>query len=108
MTEKDMRKAITYSCTVILLVLPALALAHGHGHVMGTILTVHPDHLDVKTKDGKSVSVPLTKSTRYFRGSANATASDLKVGSRVVVHLAADGSATEIRLPAAVAAGSRR
>jgi len=103
-----MRKAITYSCMAILFVLPALALAHGHGHVMGTILTVHPDHLDVKTKDGKAVSVPLAKSTRYFRGNARATASELKAGSRVVVHLAADGSAAEIRLPSAAAARPRK
>ncbi|HEX9304573.1 MAG TPA: hypothetical protein VGA31_09015 [Thermoanaerobaculia bacterium] len=101
MTEKDMRKAITYSCMAILLAASAAAIAHGHGHVMGTILTVHPDHLDVQTKDGKSVSVPLTKSTRYFRGNAKTTAADLMAGSRVVVHLAADGSATEIRLPSA-------
>jgi hypothetical protein len=108
MMEKDMRKAITYSCMAILLVLPAAALAHGHGHVLGTILTVHPDHLDVKTKDGKSVSVPLAKSTRYFRGNAKATASDVKAGSRVVVHLAADGSAAEVRLPSAAAARSHK
>ena len=103
-----MRKATTYSCMAILFVLPPLALAHGHGHVMGTILTVQPDHLDVKTKDGKTVSVPLAKSTRYFRGNARATASELKAGSRVVVHLAADGSAAEIRLPSAAAARSRK
>ena len=103
-----MRKAITYSCMAILLAVSTAALAHGHGHVMGTILTVHPDHLDVKTKDGKSVSVPLAKSTRYFRGNAKATASELKAGSRVVVHLAADGSAAEIRLPSVVGSRSRK
>jgi hypothetical protein len=108
MTEKDMRKTITSTCLAILLVLPTAALAHGHGHVMGTIVAVHPDHLDVKTKGGKSVSVPLTKSTRYFRGSAKASASELKAGARVVAHLAADGSASEIRLPSAVAARSRK
>jgi hypothetical protein len=103
-----MHKAILSGCIAILLVLPGVALAHGHGHVMGTIRAVHSDHLDVQTNDGKSVSIPLAKATRYFRGSARATAAGLKAGARVVVHLAADGSAAEIRLPAATAAARHR
>src|SRR5213594_3424383 len=103
-----MRKPITYICLAALLVVPAAAVAHGHGHVMGTIRTVQPDRLEVLTKDGKSVSIPLGKSTKYFRGSSKATASALKAGSRVVVHLAADGSAAEVRLPSAAAARAKR
>ncbi|HEV8232609.1 MAG TPA: hypothetical protein VGQ75_09700 [Thermoanaerobaculia bacterium] len=103
-----MPKAIAYSCLAILLALPGAAFAHGHGHVMGTIQMVHPDRLDVRTKEGKSVSIPFAKSTRFFRGNAKATAAALKAGSRVVVHLAADGSAAEIRLPSAAAARAHR
>lgn len=97
------------ACLVIAaaLTVPQVAAAHGHGHVMGTIRIVESDRLEVLTKEGKSVSIPLTKSTKYFRGKSRATSSALKVGSRVVVHLAADGSAVEIRLPS-VAAGRLR
>jgi len=98
-----MRKPIFFAAVAILLVLPAVASAHGHGHVLGTIRTLNVDHLDVQTKDGKSVSIPLSKTTKYFRGSSKTTAAAMKVGSRVVVHLAADGSAAEVRLPAAAA-----
>jgi hypothetical protein len=68
----------------------------------------HSDHLDVQTKDGKSVSIPLTRTTKYLRGNAKATASDPTVGSRVVVHRAAGGSAAEVRLLAAAAAARNR
>lgn len=99
-----MRKAVTHGCIALLLVLRGIALGHGHGHVMGTIQTVHPDRLEIVTKEGKSLSIALTKSTKYFRGNKSATAAALEAGSRVVVHLAADGSAAEVRLPSAAAA----
>lgn len=102
-----MRKSILSAAVAILLVLTGVASAHGHGHVLGTIRAVNPDHLDVQRKDGKSVSIPLSKTTKYFRGSAKATPAGLKVGSRVVVHLAADGSAAEVRLPAPVVAARK-
>ena len=69
---------------------------------MGTVTVVDATHVEVKTKDGKSSSVPLSAATKYYKGSKGKTAgaaSDLKVGSRVMIDLAKDGSATEIRLP---------
>lgn len=103
-----MRKTIIRCCLALLLVPPGLVLAHGYGHVMGTIQAVHADRLDVVTKDGKALSIPLTKSTRYFRGDKSATAAALETGSRVVVHLAADGSAAEVRLPAQTSAPTKK
>jgi hypothetical protein len=103
-----MRKTTIRCCLALLVIVPGLALAHGYGHVMGTIQRVHPDRLDIVTKDGKALSIPLTKSTRYFRGDRSATAAALETGSRVVVHLAADGSALEVRLPSETAAPSKK
>jgi YHS domain-containing protein len=77
----------------------SLAFAHGHGHVMGTIKAVNADHIEVTTKDGKTVSVPLTATTKYFKGDQKATWTDVKVGGRVVVHLGAKGAVEEVRLP---------
>jgi hypothetical protein len=80
---------------------PALALAHGHGHVRGVVTAVAPDQMSVKTAEsGKVVSVPLKERTKYFKGKAKATLADMTVGSRVVVHLAADQSAEEVHMPA--------
>ena len=82
-----------------------LALAHGgHPHVMGTVAAIAADHLEVKTKDGKTVSVPLTRDTKYLRGDQPAAPADVRTGERVVVHLGAQGTAAEVHLGAAKAA----
>ena len=77
---------------------PAVLLAHGKGHVMGTVTSVDATHMDVKTKDGKTVKVKLTDKTKYMKGDSEATSGDVKPGMKVSVHLADDGSAGEVRL----------
>jgi len=72
--------------------------AHGHGHVKGTVKTVTASSIDVSKEDGNSRQVVLTEKTRYLRGDAKATAADIKPGQRVVIHLAADGTALEVRV----------
>ena len=93
------RKLIILSLAVLFALSPAFALAHGKGHVKGTISVVGPDHLMVKGEDGKEVHVMLTTKTKFSKGKAPATAADAKVGSRVVVHLGDDGNAAEVQLP---------
>lgn len=93
------RKSIVLAIAVLLALAPALAFAHGKGDVRGTISAAGPDHLMVKTQDGKEVHVVITSKTRFSKGKAAATAADAKVGSRVVVHLGDDGNAAEVQLP---------
>ncbi|HVT60700.1 MAG TPA: hypothetical protein VHR45_20175 [Thermoanaerobaculia bacterium] len=94
-----MKSLMTATAFVLLSLIPALALAHGGGHVMGTVTAVQADHFDVKTADGKVVSVPITKDTKYFRGHNDpATAADVKVDVRVAVHLGKDKTAEEVHL----------
>jgi hypothetical protein len=64
-----------------------LALAHeGHAHkVMGTVATIHENHLEVKDKDGKITMHALDAKTKIRRGKAVAKLADIKVGDRVVV-----------------------
>jgi translation initiation factor IF-1 len=87
-----------------ILAMPAGLLAHGHGHVQGTVNSIDAAKIDVKTEDGKSRQVTLTGKTKYVRGEAAAKLADVKPGERVVVHLGEDGSALEVHL--APAAGS--
>ncbi|HEY2739367.1 MAG TPA: hypothetical protein VGK45_13250 [Thermoanaerobaculia bacterium] len=95
-----MRKTMVLTTLLILLV-SVLAFAHGgHPHVLGTVTALTADHIEVKTKEGKTVSVPLTKTTKFLQGDQPATAADAKVGSRVVVHLGEGGAAVEVHLPA--------
>jgi hypothetical protein len=97
-----MRKISTAltATALFLLLTSGLALAHGgHAHVMGTVTAIAADHLEVKTKDGKTVTVPLAKTTLYSKGKQKATPADVHTGDRVVVHLGAGGAAEEVRLP---------
>lgn len=94
-----MKRFFASFALIALLLVPALAWAHGHGHVMGTIAVVAADHVEVTKADGKMASVPIHANTKFMRGSAHVVASDLAVGMRVSVHLAADGSAELIKLP---------
>lgn len=97
------RSLVALAVLAVLAVLasPTILLAHGKGHVMGTVASVDATHLDVQTKEGKTVKVMLTEKTKYMRGGAQATSSDVKPGIKVSVHLADDGSAGEVHLPSA-------
>jgi len=65
----------------------SVAGAHeGHEHkVMGTIERVAKESLEVKDTTGKTVGLVLNDKTVYLRGEKPTTASDIKVGERVVV-----------------------
>ena len=47
------------------LAIPGWLLAHGgHEHVKGTVTAVDSSHVELKTPDGKSVSVKITGDTK--------------------------------------------
>jgi hypothetical protein len=77
------------------------AFAHGgHAHLKGVVDSVEANQLVVTTSDGKSTTVPLTSQTKYFSGEAATDLKHVRKGQRVVVHLAGDGTAAEVHLPA--------
>ncbi len=98
-----MRKMLVSLSIVAVLALPGVVLAHeGHHHVMGTVTAVDATHVELKTTDGKSKSVPIHSDTKFIKGSKGTiagTASDLRIGTRIMIDLGKDGSAQEIRLP---------
>jgi hypothetical protein len=64
----------------------APALAHGGSeHLMGTVKAVDDQSLTVKTKS-KEVKVKLDLDTKFEKSGAAATAKDLSIGERGVVH----------------------
>lgn len=80
-------------------------LAHeGHAHkLMGTVTAVHVEmnHIEVKTKDGKTSGFYVNPGTKYLKGDAPAALSDLAVGTRVVVTTKMEGEkaiATEVKI----------
>ena len=83
------------------LALPGRLLAHGgHEHkVMGTVVQVHADvdkvsHVEVKTKEGKTVVLTCDEKTKFLKGKAVASLKDVQVGSRVVATVTEDGKMT--------------
>ena len=62
------------------------SFAHeGHDHkIMGTVTMAAADHVMLKDKDGKDVTVKVTKDTKV-RSKAAMKVEDLKAGARVVI-----------------------
>lgn len=72
---------------LITMLLSLAAFAHGDmEHVMGTVVTVTDQSLSVKLTDGTVKVVLIDGETRFLKGTAAATAKDVVVGSRVVIH----------------------
>ncbi len=97
-----MRKIIGLALSVAALSVSTALFAHGNlVHTMGTVSAVDTKHVEVKTQDGKTVSIQLTPDTKYVKGKAPAKVSDVLVGTRVVVESKKDKDqlvAAEVKL----------
>jgi hypothetical protein len=73
------------AAVVAALMLPVAASAHkGHIHkVLGTVTGVQGNHVEVKTTDGKAVTLTLDATTVVTRGKTKVDAAALKPGERV-------------------------
>ena len=93
-----MKRAAVVLSLAALLAAPSLLLAHeGHVHkVMGTVTAVSASQIEVDTKDAKKQAYALSKETVYRRGNAQASASDVKVGARVVLSVVEEHGATSV------------
>ena len=82
--------------------LNTLLYAHGdHQHVMGRVIKVEATRLQIRTTEGKTVSLRLTDQTKYFRGQTIVRSDAVETGSRVVVDASRDGDrliAQEVRI----------
>lgn len=83
-----MRKSLTSVVALLLGLAPLSAPAHeghDHGPVTGTVAKVEGARMELKSPDGKPVTVALTAATAYVKGKDPATKADLKPGVRVAV-----------------------
>ena len=78
---------IHFALVILIFALVAPAMAHeGHVHkVLGTVASVQANQIDVKSTDGKLVTIVLDAKTAITRGKDKLTATALKVGERVSV-----------------------
>ena len=97
-------------CLAVLLMSGQASLsAHpGHSHkVLGTVTSAAPDRLSLKDRDGKPVTIQVTKDTRV-KATAPLKVEEIKPGTRVVVTATMDKdsamTATLIEVGAADAA----
>jgi Domain of unknown function (DUF5666) len=84
MKKLSLTVVFTLLCTLLL---SSLSFAHGGmEHVMGTVTAMSDHSLSVKTNDGASTTVEFDGDTKFMKGDTPATAKDVVVGSRVVIH----------------------
>lgn len=85
------RKAFVALTIGVALALPSVAAAHkGHGKkVMGTVTMAAPDHVMVKTTDGKEQTIAVNADTKLRSGKTAVKSDSLKAGTRVVITLTA-------------------
>ena len=103
------RRHLLTSAVALVALIPAAAWAHGgHTHnALGTVVSINGTHLEVKTTDGKTVTVMLDAKTTITRGKTKVDAAALKVGERVSVDYTQDKTmlmAKTIKLSTATAA----
>jgi hypothetical protein len=81
------KRSVVGVVLALALMVPAYARAHeGHAHkVLGTITASQDNRLEVKTREGKTVTIVLNEKTTIVRGKEKLDAGALKAGERVVV-----------------------
>ena len=89
----------------------AVAIAHeGHAHkILGTITAVAADRVEMKTPEGKMVTVTVNAKTTYARGRQKVDATSLKVGERIVAEVASEKAmiATAVTMAAVMPVAAR-
>ena len=97
-----MRLRASSALVLVSLVCATAVLAHeGKIHVMGTVSAVDAQHVVVTDREGKTISIALTKDTKFEQTDAPATASAVTVGARVVIDVTGKPesfTATEVRI----------
>lgn len=82
-----MRTVRAFVGLLSILVICTFLFAHDHKRVTGIITMVDCKDMEIKLDDGSTDSILLRSTTKYFKGKAKATASDLTAGCRVEVEV---------------------
>ena len=70
------------------LALPTATFAHEGHKMMGTVTMVAADHVMMKTKDGKEITISVNAKTKVLRGKTPVKIMDVKEGTRIVATVA--------------------
>jgi hypothetical protein len=105
------KRLLVWSLAILL---PVTLLAHGGAtHLIGTVTALDGSHVTIKDKAGKSITVTLTKTTKYLKDDKPVASGELQVGSRVVIDAKMDDAtktytAEEVRVGTASAATAKQ
>jgi hypothetical protein len=69
-----------------ILTMASVVYAHGDAtHLVGTIIAIEGDHIQIQDQAGKKTMVMLQKNTKYVKSEKPSTKAELKVGTRVLI-----------------------
>ena len=81
-----------------LLAMSSVALAHEEFRIIGTLASASDTHIQVRDRDGKTLSIKIDKQTIIRKDRAEASADDLITGNSVVVDALGDTEADLVAL----------
>ena len=76
------------------LLMGATSLAHPNHKILGTVTMIAADHVMVKDRAGKEITVKLVKTTKVTKNKKAFKASDITNGTRVVITVVSDEDLT--------------
>ena len=82
------RNWIVAAITVALLALPVVVVRAHEGHMhkaLGTIAGINAERVEIKTTEGKTLTLVIDKKTAITRGKEKLDATALKIGERLSV-----------------------
>ena len=81
-----MRKRLAQVLSILAFLVSTTVVAHGgHEQTMGTVAAIDAKHIQVKTRDGTTISIQPTPDTKYVKRQSEATFADVAVGTRIIV-----------------------
>ncbi len=87
-----MKNRIFLVITLLLLLFPFAAGAHGDGsHIMGTVTVTEEDHVVIKTPKGKTLSLAFQPQTTFQQNGIDSKEARPKVGDRLVAEVTKKG-----------------
>jgi hypothetical protein len=105
-----MRLTTTLAIVMMLAIGAARASAHDNFRIIGTLVKYENSTIQVKKKEGNTVSIKVDKQTAVSRDKKKVPASELRAGQSLVVDAYGDAEddalAIEIRIVPPIRAGS--
>ena len=101
-----MKPRLAIAVVILLLLAAVSARAHDEFRIIGTITAAQPTQIQVKSREGKMLSIKVNDETLVYRDNKKVARAELKAGRFVVVDALGDtiedSLALEVRLVAAL------